>query len=357
VSRSTFRTLYYSYIPIQPLSFSQILSFPRFVVHILTANFAEVIVLLFGLIFRDDQDQIAFPLSHLEILWINMITSTPPAIGLSLDPMDPGAMKRKPDTGSFFSRYVLLDQSVYGAMAAAMCFIAYVFVLYVGEGSFGFDCNSHDGYDTCQLLWRARATCFVTMNLILLCHGYVCRHTHKSLTDFSLTNNKVLMWSVILGVAILFPIIYIPVIGRQLFKHRYITWEWAVAFVCLAVFLLGTELWKFIKRTYEIDMALTDVEPDMDEIMVQPEPAKPVPAISSGLKSPRSTAEKTANEPHKSTLVRDTPEAAKPTHVHRNKVRRTQSDTGVELGMLDDGDAEFDADDDDETKSQNCLRA
>ena len=76
----------------------------KFVVHILTGNFAEVIVLLCGLAFKDDFGRVAFPLAPLQILWINMITSTPPAIGLSLDPLDPDAMQRNPDTGTLLFR-------------------------------------------------------------------------------------------------------------------------------------------------------------------------------------------------------------------------------------------------------------
>jgi hypothetical protein len=281
--------------------------------------------------------------------------------------MDPGAMKRKPDTGSFFSRYVVMDQAAYGAMAAIMCFIAYVFVLYVGEGSFGFDCNSQDGYDTCEHLWRARTTCFVTMNLILLCHGYVCRHTHKSLTKFSLTNNKVLMWSVILGVAILFPIVYIPVICRKLFKHHPISWEWAVAFVCLAVFLLGTELWKFIKRTYEIDMALTDVEPDMEEVMIQPEAPKRITAISAGLKSPRAAHTSAPAQDKPAEASKPAPAAtpaspkAKPAHGHGHRAgagaQRPLSDiaepSDVEMQLLEEGEQP----EDEEAKADKAERA
>jgi P-type Na+/K+ transporter len=47
----------------------------RFLLHLLTVNIAEVILLVIGLAFIDDDGQSVFPLSPLAILWINMSTS------------------------------------------------------------------------------------------------------------------------------------------------------------------------------------------------------------------------------------------------------------------------------------------
>uniref|UniRef100_A0A0A9XU27 Calcium-transporting ATPase 3 n=1 Tax=Lygus hesperus TaxID=30085 RepID=A0A0A9XU27_LYGHE len=57
------------------------LSIRKFVVHLITSNVAEVVVLMVGLSVKDDEGAVVFPLTPLEILWINMLTSTPPAIG------------------------------------------------------------------------------------------------------------------------------------------------------------------------------------------------------------------------------------------------------------------------------------
>ncbi len=45
---------------------------------LIAGNVAEVIILLIGLAFRDADDLSVYPLSTLQILWINMVTSTPP---------------------------------------------------------------------------------------------------------------------------------------------------------------------------------------------------------------------------------------------------------------------------------------
>jgi len=47
----------------------------RFILHLLTTNVAEVILLILGLAFVDRVGTSVFPLSPLSILWVNMISS------------------------------------------------------------------------------------------------------------------------------------------------------------------------------------------------------------------------------------------------------------------------------------------
>jgi len=68
----------------------------KFVLHLLCSNVAEVILLIIGLAFRDNDDVSVFPLAPLQILWINMITSSFPALGLGMEKAMPDVMSRKP---------------------------------------------------------------------------------------------------------------------------------------------------------------------------------------------------------------------------------------------------------------------
>jgi P-type Na+/K+ transporter len=68
----------------------------KFVLHLLCSNVGEVILLVVGLAFKDADNVSVFPLSPLEILWINMITSSFPAIGLGMEKAVPDVMERKP---------------------------------------------------------------------------------------------------------------------------------------------------------------------------------------------------------------------------------------------------------------------
>jgi P-type Na+/K+ transporter len=68
----------------------------KFVLHLLCSNVGEVIVLIIGLAFRDEGGISVFPLAPLQILWINMITSSFPAMGLGMEKALPDVMSRKP---------------------------------------------------------------------------------------------------------------------------------------------------------------------------------------------------------------------------------------------------------------------
>lgn len=50
--------------------------------HLLISNISQVILLLIALAFKDSAGNSVFPLSPLEILWINLITSSFLALGL-----------------------------------------------------------------------------------------------------------------------------------------------------------------------------------------------------------------------------------------------------------------------------------
>jgi magnesium-transporting ATPase (P-type) len=88
----------------------------RFVLHLLTTNIAEVMLLIIGLCFLDDQGTSVFPLSPIAILWVNMITSGPPAFGLGLEKASLDSMRRPPHRikDGVFSWPVIIDTVAYG---------------------------------------------------------------------------------------------------------------------------------------------------------------------------------------------------------------------------------------------------
>lgn len=82
----------------------------RFVLHLLATNVAEVILLVIGLCFIDESGASVFPLSPLAILWINMVTSGPPAFGLGLERPAINIMTRpphNPKTGVFTLQIII----------------------------------------------------------------------------------------------------------------------------------------------------------------------------------------------------------------------------------------------------------
>ena len=72
----------------------------KFVLHLLAENIAQACTLLIGLAFKDKHNQSVFPLAPVEILWIIMITSGMPDMGLGMEVAAPDIMDRPPQSVS-----------------------------------------------------------------------------------------------------------------------------------------------------------------------------------------------------------------------------------------------------------------
>lgn len=240
----------------------------KFALHLLAGNISQVLFLVVGLAFKDVDDYSVFPLSPVEVLWIIMITSSFPAMGLGVEDAEPDIMEREPtDPKSvIFTWEVIIDMLVYGVIIATVCLVTFVIVVYAyGNGDLAYDCNERYSY-ACRYVYRGRSTSFVEMTWCLLILAWEVTDLKRSIFrnlvagSFSPTawkqfgkdlyKNKMLFWSIVLGFVCVFPIIYIPVINKKVFKHSPISWEWALAFAGLLVFLIGTELYKWAKRVY-----------------------------------------------------------------------------------------------------------
>lgn len=211
----------------------------KFVLHLLSQNVAQASILLIGLVFKDAEDISVFPLSPVEILWIIMITSGIPDMGLGFEQAAPDIMSRPPQDSKkgIFTWEVMIDMLFYGLWVAALCLASFVLVLYGwGNDQIGFQCNDSPG-DGCELIFHARATCFATMTWLSLFLAWECINlrlsffrmkpdSNRYLTQwmYDVWSNKFLFWAVVFGFAMIFPLLYIPVINTVVFKHLGITW-------------------------------------------------------------------------------------------------------------------------------------
>ncbi|KAF2125399.1 potassium/sodium eff [Dothidotthia symphoricarpi CBS 119687] len=239
----------------------------KFLMHLLISNIAQVILLLIGLAFKDNDNHSVFPLSPIEILWVNLITSSFLAIGLGLEESQTDSMLRPPRDvkAGVFSKELITDKFIYGFFMGALCLFSFAIVAYVGPGggNLGSGCNEAFN-DTCDVVFRARATTYCTITLLLLVTAWEVKHFARSLfnmyphTDMgvprglsvfpTLWRNRFLFFAVIAGLVTMFPIVYIPVINEKVFKHGTITWEWGVSFGCVVIYISAIETWKMIKR-------------------------------------------------------------------------------------------------------------
>ncbi|CEJ80042.1 Putative Cation transporting ATPase [[Torrubiella] hemipterigena] len=238
----------------------------KFVLHLLTSNVGEVILLVAGLAFIDDAGLSVFPISPLQIIWINMVTSSFPAFGLGREAAAPDVMRKPPQDKKrgVFTNQIIVDMIVYGIIMGACTMCTFVIIIYgANGGNLGKDCNTHYS-EACDAVFRARAATFAELTWLILISAWEFKSLRRSIFRLNaddessfpifkdLYANRFLFWSVIIGALSVFPVVYIPYLNTDFFKHTGITWEWTLSLGFTVVFVAGIETWKLIKRTFHL---------------------------------------------------------------------------------------------------------
>ncbi|KAL8769581.1 MAG: hypothetical protein Q9209_004513 [Squamulea sp. 1 TL-2023] len=237
----------------------------KFVLHLLAENIAQACTLLIGLVFKDSSGLSVFPLSPVEILWVIMITSGMPDMGLGVEIAAPDIMARPPQSlkQGIFTSEIIVDILVYGVWMAALCLASFSLIMFgFGDGNLGSNCNGSYSED-CDTVFRARATTFVCLTWFALFLAWEMVNMRRSFFRMQPKSNKYftqwmhdvwrnqfLFWAIIAGFITIFPTLYIPVINHVVFKHAGISWEWGVVFIEAILFFGGVETWKWAKRIY-----------------------------------------------------------------------------------------------------------
>ncbi|ORY65787.1 uncharacterized protein BCR38DRAFT_483467 [Pseudomassariella vexata] len=236
----------------------------KFILHLLSSNVGEVILLIAGLGFRDQTGYSVFPISPLEILWINMLTSSFPAFGLGREQASREVMRKPPHDKKrgVFTNQILVDMLVYGLLMGILTLMTFVIVIHgANNGELGIDCNRAFS-PSCEPVFRARAAVFAELTWLILVSAWEFKDLRRSMFRLNpdstskfplfqdLYENKFLFWAVVLGGVSVFPTVYIPVLNTSVFKHMAISWEWSLVFGATIIYIAGVELWKMAKRAF-----------------------------------------------------------------------------------------------------------
>ncbi|CDR98641.1 hypothetical protein [Sporisorium scitamineum] len=227
----------------------------RFLIGLLVANVAEVLLLLCGLGVRDADEESVFPLAPVGILWVNMVTASLPAIGLGLEPGESDIMERPPHDlrAGVLNRAVIVDTLVYGTTMGITCLVAFLLMIYpIGGGRIALDCN-HSSAATCEPIFQARSAVFTTLTLQLLLICWELISMEKSFFSMlpakHLWKNPMLLWSVVFGIATIPIALYVPKFNTDVFRHAPMGGAgWGMSIAMTVAFIAIVELWKALAR-------------------------------------------------------------------------------------------------------------
>ncbi|MBT4334344.1 cation-translocating P-type ATPase [archaeon] len=161
----------------------------KFIKYLLSANFDEVGVILAAMFIG-----LPLPLLPLQILWINLITDSLPALALGVDPADKDIMNRKPRDPK---EGVLKGSGMFLLLAGLLAAIATL-------GLFSWEFLQTGD------LSKARTIALTTSVIFELLLVFSVRSRKKSMFKTGLFTNKYLVWAVGVAILLQLAVIYTP---------------------------------------------------------------------------------------------------------------------------------------------------
>ena len=162
-------------------------------IHFLIAtNIGEIVTIFLGLILGFDS-----PLLAIQLLWINLITDSFPAIAIGLEPPEKDIMKRRPvdRRQGIFANGLWNRIIVEGIMIGALTLLAFS----IGNKYYGLEV--------------ARTMAFLTIGMTELIHSVNIK-SDKSLFKTGILENKFLIGSLVLGVLAQVIVVLIPTLAN-----------------------------------------------------------------------------------------------------------------------------------------------
>lgn len=212
------------------------------VIFLLSCNLGEILAIFISVLFS-----FAVPLLPTQILWVNLVTDTLPAISLGVDPGDHDVMKRKPRNPkeSFFAGGAGMRAIVGGVLIGSLTLLAFKF----GLNERGYTLmQSADAPE--EVLAYARTMAFVVLATSQLFYSLTLRSEAKSIFQVGLFTNKYLILSIITGLVLQLGVISIPLFANAFKVHTLPLNDWLVVFGFSFVPLVVNEIIKVFMRRH-----------------------------------------------------------------------------------------------------------
>ncbi|WP_068449074.1 calcium-translocating P-type ATPase, PMCA-type [Caviibacter abscessus] len=176
------------------------------IMFLLSCNIGEVISILFATLLG-----LPIPLLASQILWVNLVTDTFPALALGVDKSKIDVMNKPPRNAneSFFAQGAWFRAIVGGMLIGILTLLAFV----IGLFEQGVPLNNLISAGKHQLAY-ARTMSFIVLTISQLFYAYTMRDDKESIFKVGIFSNKYLNYSLIIGVVLQFSLISIPFLAK-----------------------------------------------------------------------------------------------------------------------------------------------
>lgn len=188
---------------------------------LLSSNVGEILV-----VFAASALRLPTPLLPIQLLWVNLVTDSLPALALGTEPKDENIMRRPPtpSADSFFAGGLGGDIAVEGMLVGAMTLLCFVTGRRLGS------------------LELARTMAFTTLSFSEIAYA-VSMRSQKPLWRVGLFGNKKMVWAVMVCTLLQVAVLTLPTLSN-LFQTVPLTgyaWFWTILFSLLPFGILEIE--------------------------------------------------------------------------------------------------------------------
>ena len=206
--------------------------------YLLSCNIGEIITIFVATALNFHQ----MPLVPIQLLWLNLVTDSLPALALGMEPVEAGIMKQKPrdPKASIFANGFAVSMVFYGVLVGVITLLAYALGEYVMS-----DPAVADG--------TANTMAFATLVFCELTRAFAVRSERLSIFQIGLFSNKTMNKAFLIGLVLQLAVLLIPPL-QSIFSITSLTApEWVVV-VCLGLVpLVLSEITKAVNRVRHRD--------------------------------------------------------------------------------------------------------
>lgn len=201
--------------------------------YLLSANLGEVLTLLIMTIMNWSI------LAPVQILWINLVTDTFPAIALGVEPAEGDVMKHQPrgNQGSFLAHGVGFNIIYQGILEG---------LLTLGVYALGILYPVHQG--SALIHADALTMAYITLGLIQLLHACNCKSLQGTIFKTGEFKNRYFNWAILSSTLLLAGTIFIPTLNPIFHTTELDLAQWGIVIAAGLLMVLIVEIVKAVQR-------------------------------------------------------------------------------------------------------------
>ena len=178
-------------------------------------------------------------LAPVQLLWINLVTDTLPAIALGLEPVEQGIMKRAPRgrKSNFFSGGVSSSIVYQGIQEGLLVLTTYQLGLNFGPHMDNANLQHAD----------ALTMAFLTLGIIQLFHAFNSKYIHQSIFSKHTFSNKWFNWAIVIS-AVVMAAVELPFMTKFFDVTELNGLQWLIVLAAGICMIIIVEIVKFCQR-------------------------------------------------------------------------------------------------------------